>query len=70
MNPKPNPSGKYISWGTQLFAGILIVLYAGKKLDEYVNVKTPVFTLIFPLVYLTGMMIKLIKDTGNKKDNK
>jgi len=68
MSPKPNPSSKYISWGTQLFVGILIVLYAGKKLDEYLTWETPVFTLIFPLIYLTGMMIKLIKDTGNKNN--
>jgi hypothetical protein len=69
MSPTPNPSSKYISWGTQLFAGILIVLYGGKKLDAYLQTKNPVFTLIFPLVYLTGMMIKLIKDTS-KKNNK
>jgi hypothetical protein len=45
------------------------VLYGGKKLDAYLQTKNPVFTLIFPLVYLTGMMIKLIKDTS-KKNNK
>jgi hypothetical protein len=70
MSPNPDPSNKYISWGSQLFVGILIVLYAGKRIDEYEKWETPVFTIIFPLVYLTGMMIKLIKDTGNKKNEK
>jgi F0F1-type ATP synthase assembly protein I len=70
MKPQINPSNKYISWGTQLFAGILIVLFGGKKLDEYLGFNKPVFTIIFPLIYLTGMMIKLIKETGNKNNKK
>jgi putative effector of murein hydrolase LrgA (UPF0299 family) len=59
---------QYASIGAQLFAGIFIFVFAGKWLDSKLHLPFPVFIWLLPLIFIIGMMIKVIKDTSKKKD--
>ena len=59
---------QYASIGAQLFAGIFIFVFAGKWLDAKLHLPFPVFIWLLPLIFIIGMMIKVIKDTSKKKD--
>ena len=59
---------QYASIGAQLFAGIFIFVFAGKWLDAIVHLSFPVFIWLLRLIFIIGMMIKVIKDTSKKKD--
>jgi hypothetical protein len=59
---------KYASLGSQLIIGIGLSLYAGMKLDEWLNLKMPITIWLFPLLFITAVIIKLIIET-NKKNN-
>lgn len=58
---------KYSSLGTQLLIGLLILLYVGKKLDVYFNVK-PMFIWILPFLFILFSLIKIIKETKSGND--
>ena len=63
-----SPLAKYSSLGTQLLIGLLILLYVGKKLDVYFNVK-PMFIWILPFLFILFSLIKIIKDTKPDKES-
>jgi F0F1-type ATP synthase assembly protein I len=58
---------KYSSLGIQLVATIGLAAYMGLKLDQYLNLKFPVFLLSFVLLSFAGMMYQLYR-TLNKED--
>jgi F0F1-type ATP synthase assembly protein I len=60
---------QYLSFAWQLIAGIAIFVYVGMLTDRWIKIKTPLFVWIFPLLVIIGMMIKVIRDTTNKKDD-
>ncbi len=57
---------QYSGFAVQLTVGILMAVYAGDWLDKRFNFKFPLFLLLFSFAVMTGMMIKLFKDTSNK----
>jgi F0F1-type ATP synthase assembly protein I len=59
---------QYASIGTQLFAGIFIFVFAGKWLDAKLHLSFPLLIWLLPLIFIIGMMIKVIKETSKKKD--
>ena len=61
---------EYLSFAWQLIAGIAIFVYVGMLADRWIKTKTPLLVWIFPLLVIIGMMIKVIRDTTNKKDDK
>jgi uncharacterized membrane protein len=63
-----NPWAKYTNFGAQLLVGLLILLYVGKKLDVYFNVR-PMFIWIFPFLFILLTLIKIIKDTKPDKES-
>lgn len=68
MDRKPDTSLlRYAGMATQLLVGLLLTVYAGKWLDERMQVHQPVFIWVLPLVLLTGMLVKMIKDTSKKR---
>lgn len=67
---QPRNSGKPGSYSNLVFqwiAGIALFLFGGIKLDAYLSLKTPIATWLLPLIFITGMMIKLIVETNKKK---
>lgn len=58
---------KYSSMGIQMGATILILTYAGIKLDAYFGLKFPVFTLVLSLFSVTAVLWYFIKDSTPKK---
>jgi F0F1-type ATP synthase assembly protein I len=63
-----NPWAKYTNLGAQLLVGLLILLYVGKKLDVYFNLR-PMFIWIFPFLFILLTLIKIIKDTKPDKES-
>jgi F0F1-type ATP synthase assembly protein I len=62
-----NPWAKYSNLGAQLLGGLLILLYVGKKLDLYFNLR-PMFIWILPFLFILSTLIKIIKDTKPGND--
>lgn len=70
---KKNTSNKqllmqYASIGSQLFAGLIITVFFGKWIDEKLHINFPVFIWLLPLIFIIGMILKVIKDTSKRKN--
>ena len=66
---EPQPSNSYLAYGSlafQLFGGIGLAAWAGYKLDQYLVLRFPVFTLSFVLATFSGMLYQVYKKM--KKD--
>lgn len=64
---KPSKSNDYLSFATKMTTVLLLAYFAGNWIDKKFNFRFPIFTLIFLLVSIIGLLIKIIKDTSNKK---
>ncbi|TRZ76740.1 MAG: hypothetical protein D4R94_04340 [Chitinophagaceae bacterium] len=53
---------KYSSLGTQLLVSLLILIYVGKKMDLYFELR-PLFIWILPFLFILFTLFKIIKDT-------
>lgn len=58
---------RYAGMATQFLVAIAIGVYGGLKLDEWLGFKTPLAVWLLPLLIITGVIIKIIKDTSTKK---
>jgi F0F1-type ATP synthase assembly protein I len=58
---------KYSAMATQMMAIILVGTFGGVKLDEYLNMKIPVFTLVLTLLSIFLAIYFVIKDFIKKK---
>ena len=65
--PNNNLLWKYAGLATQFLVGIGLAVYAGLKIDEWLKIKMPLAVWILPLLLITGVIIKIIKDTAKKK---
>jgi hypothetical protein len=67
MNKKSNSHLlKYAGLATQFLVGIGLAVFGGLYLDKWMNVNMPLAVWILPLLVITGVIIKIIKDTGQK----
>lgn len=57
---------KYSGMAVQMIAIILIGVFGGKKLDQYLELKFPVFTLVLTLVSVFLAIYFVIKDLMKK----
>ena len=72
MDKKPQKNNllmQYLSFAWQLIAGIALFIFLGKLADNWIKTSTPLMIWIFPLLVIIAMMIKVIRDTSNKKDD-
>jgi hypothetical protein len=53
---------RYTNLAFQMFAIIGIGIFAGVKLDEWLNFSFPVFTLIFSILSVSAAIYSAIKD--------
>ncbi len=72
INPKPQQNNrnlllKYAGLGMQILVGLALSLWAGLKLDSWLNFATPLLVWILPLLVIVAMIYQVIKDTSNKK---
>jgi uncharacterized integral membrane protein len=72
FNNQKNTSNKnlliqYAALGTQLLAGLIIAVFAGRWVDKKANFTFPVFIWLFPLIVIVGMILKAVKDTSKKE---
>lgn len=70
MNSKRPPNNnrdllRYASLGTQILVSLGIAVFIGLKLDRWLH-SLPLFACVLPLLVLTGIFYKLIRETGNK----
>lgn len=56
---------RYAGMGTQLLVSIGLAFFIGYKADNWLNT-SPVFACVLPLMILTAIFYKLIRETGNK----
>lgn len=59
---QPNNFLKYTGMAAQMAVTILIGVFGGIKIDEYLNLQTPIFTLIFSLIAVAAAMYMVIND--------
>lgn len=58
---------QYAGLATQLLISLGLALYLGEWLDKKLGWGMPLLVWIIPLLVLLGTLIKLIRDTSNKK---
>jgi F0F1-type ATP synthase assembly protein I len=72
-NQSPNNSNRdllrYAGLGTQLLAAIGLAVFAGLKADKWLRT-SPLFSCVLPLLALTAIFYKLVRDTGKRKNDK
>ncbi|CAN5168599.1 hypothetical protein BH09BAC2_BH09BAC2_14540 [soil metagenome] len=71
MEKKPvtksqNDLWRYAGLATQFLVAIGIGVFAGIKLDDYLKTGMPLLVWVLPLLIITGVIIKIIKDTSKK----
>ena len=50
----------------QFLLSIALGIFAGIKLDGWINTGFPLFVWLFPLIIIAAIIIKIIKETGKK----
>jgi hypothetical protein len=70
---KKNVSNKslliqYAAIGSQLLAGLIVTVFAGKWIDEKLHFSFPILIWLLPLIFIIGMILKVIKDTSKNKN--
>ena len=58
---------KYAGLATQFMVAIGIAIYAGLWFDKWLKIKNPLAVWVLPLLVITSMIIKIVKDTAQKK---
>ena len=72
MSPRPSPNNKkdlyrYASLGTQILAGLALAVFIGLKADGWLHT-LPLSSCIFPLMVLTAILYKLMRETAGKRN--
>ena len=58
---------KYAGLATQILIGLGLAVFIGLKIDEWINIKMPLAVWLLPLLVITALIYKVIKDTTIKK---
>lgn len=61
---------RYAGLATQIFVSLGISVFIGIKADKWMALRFPVLSWALPLLVLVGLIIKLIKETSSKKNDK
>jgi hypothetical protein len=69
---KPDNSSdlmRYAGLGAQIFVSLGIAVFAGYKLDRWMNTAFPLMVWVLPLLILTALIWKMIKETSKRKSD-
>jgi hypothetical protein len=67
-NNSKNIMQEYAGLSAQFAVGTAVTVYSGIWLDGKLGFHKPVFTWLLPLIFIIGMLYKIIKDNTTKKD--
>ena len=67
MNDNNKILWKYAAMATQFLVAIAIALYGGMQLDKWIKPGMPLAVWLLPLLFITGIIFKIIRDTSTKK---
>jgi hypothetical protein len=69
MNKKTNQTSlwKYAGLATQFLVAIGLAIFIGLKLDTWLKFQTPLAVWVLPLLVITGIIYKIVRDTAPKK---
>ena len=59
---------RYGSIAFQLTIALLVVIFLGVQVDKFIHLSFMLFSWLFPLFLVVGMIIKVIKDTSGKNE--
>lgn len=62
----PTDLMKYMGFAFQFMTGLGLFMYLGFKLDNWLNFSTPIAIWLFPLLFITAVIIRVIIDTNKK----
>ncbi len=57
---------QYAGMGAQFLVSIGVGIFLGIKVDEWIHISFPLMVWLLPLLIITGLIIKIIKDTSGK----
>ena len=57
---------RYAGMVMQFFVSIGIAVFIGLKADGWMQTRMPVWAWLLPLLVITGIIIKVFRDTGRK----
>ena len=58
---------RYSGLAMQFLISIGIGVFIGLKADQWLNLSIPLLVWLLPLLFICGMIFKIIKDTSKKK---
>lgn len=67
MNDDNKSLWKYAAMATQFLVAIAIAVYGGMQLDKWIKPGMPLAVWLLPLLFITGIILKIIRDTSTKK---
>lgn len=70
MPKQNNASGdlmRYAGLGAQILVSIGLAVFAGLKIDQWIDLSFPLLVWLLPLIVVSLIIYKLIKETSKKK---
>jgi chromate transport protein ChrA len=67
QNKPSNDLLRYAGLGGQILVSLGISVFIGLKLDQWLGMPVPLLVWLLPLVVVSMMIVKLIKETSKKK---
>jgi hypothetical protein len=67
MNKNNQSLWRYAGLATQFFVAIALAVYGGLQLDKLLKFRTPLAVWVLPLLLITGLIIKIARETTTKK---
>jgi hypothetical protein len=58
---------RYAGMATQFFVAIGVALWLGTRLDGWLHWHGPVWVWVLPLLVITGLIVKVVRDTAKRK---
>jgi len=58
---------RYSGLAMQFLVSIGLSVFIGLKADKWLNISIPLLVWLLPLMVITGIILKIIKDTAKKK---
>lgn len=67
QNKPSNDLLRYAGLGGQILVSLGIAVFVGLKLDQWIGISIPLLVWLLPLLVVSMMIVKLIKETSRKK---
>ena len=58
---------RYAGMATQFFVAIGVSVWLGARMDGRLRWRSPVWVWVLPLLVITGLIVKVVRDTAKRK---